>query len=148
MHALEAVTGSWHVKMQEHIVYEVPLELMKHAKSLTCCSLAVYSGLKMGLFSLQFNSSSSGLFTVNTGMKNISRVHMVDTWNGLKMVSVWPQASYTGTMLDLKQDKLEAFGAVVSLGDRFEGKFVWAFNCCSFCSSKFPEGSCVRRGLS
>ncbi|XP_064889435.1 scavenger receptor class B member 1 isoform X3 [Columba livia] len=43
---------------------------------------------KFGLF-IEFNSSSSGLFTVNTGMKNISRVHMVDTWNGLKMVNYW-----------------------------------------------------------
>ncbi|XP_065707773.1 scavenger receptor class B member 1 [Patagioenas fasciata] len=43
---------------------------------------------KFGLF-IDFNSSSSGLFTVNTGMKNISRVHMVDTWNGLKMVNYW-----------------------------------------------------------
>lgn len=92
------------IKMQEVIVCEVPLELLKHAKSLTCCSLAVYNGLKMGFFSLQFNSSHSGLFTVDTGMKNISRVHMVDTWNGLKMVSVGQQTSNTGAMPDLKQD--------------------------------------------
>ncbi|NWX00693.1 SCRB1 protein, partial [Caloenas nicobarica] len=43
---------------------------------------------KFGLF-IEFNSSHSGLFTVDTGMKNISRVHMVDTWNGLKMVNYW-----------------------------------------------------------
>ncbi|NXG13931.1 SCRB1 protein, partial [Grallaria varia] len=38
---------------------------------------------KFGLFA-EFNSSNTGLFTVNTGMKNISQVHMVDSWNGLK----------------------------------------------------------------
>ncbi|NWQ83962.1 SCRB1 protein, partial [Columbina picui] len=43
---------------------------------------------KFGIF-IEFNSSHSGLFTVDTGMKNISRVHMVDTWNGLKMVNYW-----------------------------------------------------------
>nr|XP_030141254.3 scavenger receptor class B member 1 isoform X1 [Taeniopygia guttata]XP_041575336.1 scavenger receptor class B member 1 isoform X1 [Taeniopygia guttata] len=43
---------------------------------------------KFGLF-MDFNNSNSGLFTVNTGMKNISQVHMVDSWNGLKMVNYW-----------------------------------------------------------
>ncbi|XP_068268405.1 scavenger receptor class B member 1 isoform X1 [Nyctibius grandis] len=43
---------------------------------------------KFGLF-IELNSSHSGLFTVNTGMKNISRVHMVDSWNGLKKVNYW-----------------------------------------------------------
>ncbi|XP_009995981.1 PREDICTED: scavenger receptor class B member 1 [Chaetura pelagica] len=43
---------------------------------------------KFGLF-LQMNNSHSGLFTVNTGMKDISRVHMVESWNGLKKVSYW-----------------------------------------------------------
>uniref|UniRef100_A0A8C3V6C6 Scavenger receptor class B member 1 n=1 Tax=Catharus ustulatus TaxID=91951 RepID=A0A8C3V6C6_CATUS len=43
---------------------------------------------KFGLF-IDFNNSNSGLFTVNTGMKNISEVHMVDSWNGLKKVNYW-----------------------------------------------------------
>ncbi|XP_009869683.1 PREDICTED: scavenger receptor class B member 1, partial [Apaloderma vittatum] len=43
---------------------------------------------KFGLF-VELNSSDSGLFTVNTGMENISRVHMIDTWNGLKKVNYW-----------------------------------------------------------
>ncbi|XP_071618778.1 scavenger receptor class B member 1 isoform X2 [Heliangelus exortis] len=43
---------------------------------------------KFGIF-LQMNDSNSGLFTVNTGMKNISNVHMVDSWNGLKKVNYW-----------------------------------------------------------
>ncbi|XP_061200663.1 scavenger receptor class B member 1 isoform X1 [Neopsephotus bourkii] len=43
---------------------------------------------KFGIF-VEFNNSNSGLFTVNTGMKNISEVHMVDSWNGLKEVNYW-----------------------------------------------------------
>ncbi|OXB58758.1 hypothetical protein ASZ78_012354 [Callipepla squamata] len=43
---------------------------------------------KFGIF-VEFNNTNSGLFTVNTGMKNISRVHMMDTWNGLKKVNYW-----------------------------------------------------------
>ncbi|XP_075290763.1 scavenger receptor class B member 1 isoform X1 [Opisthocomus hoazin] len=43
---------------------------------------------KFGIL-LQLNNSNSGLFTVNTGMKNISRVHMVDSWNGRKKVNYW-----------------------------------------------------------
>ncbi|NWS67118.1 SCRB1 protein, partial [Crotophaga sulcirostris] len=42
---------------------------------------------KFGLF-VELNNSNSGLFTVNRGMKDISRVHMVDSWNGLKKASV------------------------------------------------------------
>lgn len=85
---------------------------------------------------------------MNTGMKNISRVHMVDSWNGLKKVSVRQQTSNTGAMPDLKQDKLKALGGVVSLSRRFEGRFLWDFNCCNFCSSKLPEGSHMTRSLS
>ncbi|XP_069727455.1 scavenger receptor class B member 1 isoform X2 [Phaenicophaeus curvirostris] len=43
---------------------------------------------KFGLF-VELNNSNSGLFTVHTGKKNISRVHMVDSWNGLKKVNYW-----------------------------------------------------------
>ncbi|XP_062445865.1 scavenger receptor class B member 1 isoform X2 [Rhea pennata] len=43
---------------------------------------------KFGLF-VEFNNSNSGLFTVYTGMKDISRVHMVDSWNGLRKVNYW-----------------------------------------------------------
>ncbi|NXO03251.1 SCRB1 protein, partial [Rhinopomastus cyanomelas] len=43
---------------------------------------------KFGLF-VQLNNTNSGLFTVNSGMKDISKVHMVDSWNGLKKVNFW-----------------------------------------------------------
>ncbi|XP_009983960.1 PREDICTED: scavenger receptor class B member 1, partial [Tauraco erythrolophus] len=43
---------------------------------------------KFGLF-VEINNTNSGLFTVNTGMKDISRVHMVDSWNGLTQLSYW-----------------------------------------------------------
>ncbi|XP_064378105.1 scavenger receptor class B member 1 isoform X2 [Dromaius novaehollandiae] len=43
---------------------------------------------KFGLF-VEFNSSDSGLFTVYTGMEDISRIHMVDSWNGLRKVNYW-----------------------------------------------------------
>nr|XP_060641560.1 scavenger receptor class B member 1 isoform X1 [Anolis sagrei ordinatus] len=43
---------------------------------------------KFGLFA-DFNNSNTGLFTVYTGMDDISRAHMVETWNGLKEVSYW-----------------------------------------------------------
>ncbi|XP_015131110.1 scavenger receptor class B member 1 isoform X2 [Gallus gallus] len=49
--------------------------------------LIPYKG-KFGIF-IEFNNTNSGLFTVNTGMKNISQVHMVDSWNGLKKVNYW-----------------------------------------------------------
>lgn len=73
---------------------------MRHAKVLTYCSIATYNGLGFSFFSLQFNNSNTGLFTVYTGMKNISRVHMVDSWNGLKKVSVSQQTSNRGTVPD------------------------------------------------
>ncbi|XP_014388831.1 PREDICTED: scavenger receptor class B member 1 [Myotis brandtii] len=41
---------------------------------------------KFGLFA-ELNNSNSGLFTVYTGIKNFSRVHLVDKWNGLSKVS-------------------------------------------------------------
>ncbi|KAK2102893.1 Scavenger receptor class B member 1 [Saguinus oedipus] len=37
---------------------------------------------KFGLFA-ELNNSNSGLFTVFTGVQNISRIHLVDKWNGL-----------------------------------------------------------------
>ncbi|XP_003461673.1 scavenger receptor class B member 1 isoform X1 [Cavia porcellus] len=43
---------------------------------------------KFGLFS-QLNNSDSGLFTVFTGVKNLSRIHMVDKWNGMSQVKYW-----------------------------------------------------------
>ncbi|XP_053557818.1 scavenger receptor class B member 1 isoform X2 [Bombina bombina] len=43
---------------------------------------------KFGLFA-DFNNSNTGLFTVNTGVDDISRVQMVDSWNGVKEVSFW-----------------------------------------------------------
>ncbi|KAM4053303.1 scavenger receptor class B member 1 isoform 2-T3 [Anomaloglossus baeobatrachus] len=43
---------------------------------------------KFGLFA-DFNNSNTGVFTVNTGVDDISKVQMVDTWNGLKEVAFW-----------------------------------------------------------
>ncbi|XP_066507373.1 scavenger receptor class B member 1 isoform X2 [Hoplias malabaricus] len=43
---------------------------------------------KFGLFA-EFNNSNTGLFTVFTGQGDISKVHNVDTWNGLKQVNYW-----------------------------------------------------------
>ncbi|XP_062814626.1 scavenger receptor class B member 1 isoform X2 [Anolis carolinensis] len=43
---------------------------------------------KFGLLA-DFNNSNTGLFRVYTGVGDISRAHMIDTWNGLKEVSYW-----------------------------------------------------------
>lgn len=43
---------------------------------------------KFGLFS-ELNDSDSGLFTVFTGVKNFSRIHLVDKWNGLSKINYW-----------------------------------------------------------
>lgn len=43
---------------------------------------------KFGLFA-GLNNSDSGIFTVFTGVKNFSRVHLVDKWNGLSKVNFW-----------------------------------------------------------
>uniref|UniRef100_A0A4W3H8H3 Scavenger receptor class B member 1 n=1 Tax=Callorhinchus milii TaxID=7868 RepID=A0A4W3H8H3_CALMI len=43
---------------------------------------------KFGLF-VDFNNSNTGLFTVNTGADNISKVHLVDNWNGVTELSYW-----------------------------------------------------------
>ncbi|KAK2502161.1 hypothetical protein MC885_010811 [Smutsia gigantea] len=37
----------------------------------------------------QLNNSDSGLFTVFTGVKDLSKIHLVDRWNGLSKVSFW-----------------------------------------------------------
>ncbi|KAM6155284.1 scavenger receptor class B member 1 isoform 2-T2 [Rhynchocyon petersi] len=43
---------------------------------------------KFGLFA-ELNNSDSGLFTVFTGVQNITRIHLVDKWNGLSKVNYW-----------------------------------------------------------
>ncbi|XP_055003606.1 scavenger receptor class B member 1 isoform X1 [Sorex araneus] len=43
---------------------------------------------KFGLFA-ELNNSDSGLFTVFTGVKDFSRIHLVDKWNGLSKVNYW-----------------------------------------------------------
>uniref|UniRef100_A0A8C1GYK9 Scavenger receptor class B member 1 n=1 Tax=Cyprinus carpio TaxID=7962 RepID=A0A8C1GYK9_CYPCA len=43
---------------------------------------------KFGLFA-EFNNSNAGQFTVFTGQDDIRKVHMVDSWNGLKSVNYW-----------------------------------------------------------
>lgn len=91
------------VKLQKLTMCEVLLMLMKYAKVLTPCRLSACDGLQVNFFSPQFNNTNSGLFTVNTGMKNISQVHMVDSWNGLKKVSIRQQNSGTGAVPDVEQ---------------------------------------------
>ncbi|XP_037672711.1 scavenger receptor class B member 1 isoform X2 [Choloepus didactylus] len=43
---------------------------------------------KFGLFA-ELNNSHSGLFTVFTGVRDFSRIHLVDKWNGLSKVNYW-----------------------------------------------------------
>ncbi|XP_007665113.1 scavenger receptor class B member 1 isoform X2 [Ornithorhynchus anatinus] len=43
---------------------------------------------KFGLFA-ELNNSNSGLFTVYTGVKDFSKIHLVDKWNGLSKVNYW-----------------------------------------------------------
>nr|XP_035936748.1 scavenger receptor class B member 1 isoform X2 [Halichoerus grypus] len=43
---------------------------------------------KFGLFA-ELNNSDSGLFTVFTGVKDFSRIHLVNKWNGLSKVKFW-----------------------------------------------------------
>uniref|UniRef100_A0A8C4ZQ44 Scavenger receptor class B member 1 n=1 Tax=Gadus morhua TaxID=8049 RepID=A0A8C4ZQ44_GADMO len=43
---------------------------------------------KFGLFS-EFNNSNTGLFNIHTGKDDISKVHKVDSWNGLKKLTNW-----------------------------------------------------------
>lgn len=43
---------------------------------------------KFGLFA-EMNNSDSGIFTVFTGVKDFSRIHLVDKWNGLSKVNFW-----------------------------------------------------------
>ncbi|KAM9329957.1 scavenger receptor class B member 1 [Gastrophryne carolinensis] len=43
---------------------------------------------KFGLFA-DFNNTDSGVFTVNSGVEDISKVQMVETWNGLREVNFW-----------------------------------------------------------
>nr|XP_020757015.1 scavenger receptor class B member 1 [Odocoileus virginianus texanus] len=43
---------------------------------------------KFGLFA-ELNNSDSGLFTVFTGVRDFSRIHLVDKWNGVSKVNFW-----------------------------------------------------------
>ncbi|XP_038160149.1 scavenger receptor class B member 1 isoform X2 [Cyprinodon tularosa] len=43
---------------------------------------------KFGLFS-EFNNSNTGLFTIHTGKDDITKVHKVDSWNGLTELKYW-----------------------------------------------------------
>lgn len=43
---------------------------------------------KFGFFA-HFNNSDAGEFTVFTGDDDIEKVHMIDSWNGLKVVNYW-----------------------------------------------------------
>uniref|UniRef100_A0ACB8FYN5 Uncharacterized protein n=1 Tax=Sphaerodactylus townsendi TaxID=933632 RepID=A0ACB8FYN5_9SAUR len=52
-------------------------------------------GDKFGLL-VGMNNTDMGLFTVNTGANDISKVQMVDNWNGLKQVSYWNSKQCNG----------------------------------------------------
>ncbi|XP_068099973.1 scavenger receptor class B member 1 isoform X2 [Hyperolius riggenbachi] len=43
---------------------------------------------KFGFFA-DFNDSNTGIFTVNTGVEDISKVQMIDTWNGNTEINFW-----------------------------------------------------------
>ncbi|XP_037548221.1 scavenger receptor class B member 1 [Nematolebias whitei] len=43
---------------------------------------------RFGLF-VEFNNSNTGLFTVHTGKDDITKVHKVDSWNGLRELNYW-----------------------------------------------------------
>ncbi|XP_072443680.1 scavenger receptor class B member 1-like [Chiloscyllium punctatum] len=43
---------------------------------------------KFGLFA-DLNNTDTGLFTINTGVDDINKVHKINTWNGLKQVNFW-----------------------------------------------------------
>ncbi|KAJ6650638.1 hypothetical protein lerEdw1_005562 [Lerista edwardsae] len=43
---------------------------------------------KFGLL-VQLNNSNSGMFTVNTGSRDISKAHTMDNWNGMKKLPFW-----------------------------------------------------------
>jgi len=58
---------------------------------------------------------------------------------------VGQQTSSMEAIPGLKQDKLKALATFVPVGCRFEGKLPHNFNCCNFCSSKWPEGTCMTR---
>ncbi|GCC19645.1 hypothetical protein chiPu_0021106 [Chiloscyllium punctatum] len=38
---------------------------------------------------MQLNNTDTGLFTINTGVDDINKVHKINTWNGLKQVNFW-----------------------------------------------------------
>ncbi|XP_078082226.1 scavenger receptor class B member 1-like [Mustelus asterias] len=43
---------------------------------------------KYGLFA-DLNNTDTGLFTINTGVDDINKVHKINTWNGLRKVNFW-----------------------------------------------------------
>ncbi|XP_067862370.1 scavenger receptor class B member 1-like [Heptranchias perlo] len=46
---------------------------------------------KYGLFA-DLNNTDTGLFTINTGVDDINKVHRVNTWNGANKVNYWHSA--------------------------------------------------------
>ncbi|XP_042193236.1 scavenger receptor class B member 1 isoform X2 [Callorhinchus milii] len=48
----------------------------------------ISSNDKFGLFA-EMNNTDTGLFTVNTGLDHINKIHQLDKWNGNNMVSYW-----------------------------------------------------------
>ncbi|NP_001354917.1 scavenger receptor class B member 1 isoform 10 [Homo sapiens] len=64
---------------------------------------------KFGLFA-ELNNSDSGLFTVFTGVQNISRIHLVDKWNGLSKVTGIPMNCSVKLQLSLYMKSVAGIG--------------------------------------
>ncbi|KAM5238991.1 scavenger receptor class B member 1 isoform 6-T6 [Ctenodactylus gundi] len=64
---------------------------------------------KFGLFA-QMNNSDSEIFTVFTGMKNLSRIHQVDRWKGLSQVTGIPMNCSVKLQLSLYIKSIRGIG--------------------------------------
>ncbi|KAM6155287.1 scavenger receptor class B member 1 isoform 5-T5 [Rhynchocyon petersi] len=64
---------------------------------------------KFGLFA-ELNNSDSGLFTVFTGVQNITRIHLVDKWNGLSKVTGIPMNCSVKLQLSLYMKAVKGIG--------------------------------------
>ncbi|XP_067557280.1 scavenger receptor class B member 1 isoform X4 [Pseudorca crassidens] len=64
---------------------------------------------KFGLFA-ELNNSDSGLFTVFTGVKNFSRIHLVDKWNGVSKVTGIPMNCSVKLQLSLYIKSVKGIG--------------------------------------
>ncbi|KAM9194866.1 scavenger receptor class B member 1 [Dugong dugon] len=69
---------------------------------------------KFGLFS-ELNNSHSGLFTVFTGVKDFSRIHLVNRWNGLSKVTGIPMNCSVKLQLSLYIKAIKGIGQTGSI---------------------------------